>query len=135
VSVVTGRHVIDRQLRLVHVDAPHFAERLGDDGDLRGTLDDLRRIRRDRHHPRETIRHALHGRRPQRFTALDGFVFGSAPRLVWLGVLRFQDDRRRWRWIQFWIGTATATIRGPRARQVRRRLRVCMTGQQNKEYE
>ena len=44
VSVVAGRHLVDRQLRLIEIDAPHFAERLGDDRDLPGRLEDLDRI-------------------------------------------------------------------------------------------
>ena len=56
VTVVARRHLVDRQLRLVHVDPPHLAERLGDDRDLRRTLDDLRRIERHRHHARKAVR-------------------------------------------------------------------------------
>src|SRR5688572_4984635 len=92
VAVVTGRHLVDRQLRLIEIDAPYFAERLGHDGDLPRRRQDLDRIRRDRHHPRHSVGIAQHRGTGWWLTAAGGLGLGGPARIVSLGVLRLEDD-------------------------------------------
>src|SRR5262249_11667760 len=49
-AVIAGRHFVDLELRLIHVDAPHFAEGFCDDSYLLWSLDNFDRVHRNGHH-------------------------------------------------------------------------------------
>ena len=93
VSVISGRHVVRRDLRLTDIDPAHFAEGFRDDRHLFGCLDDLHRIDRDLHHGRHTIRLAQRTRLGQLFPARGRRPLQGASRIVGLFITRLQQQR------------------------------------------